>query len=89
MTLAFCSIQYIFIRDIYAKFGIPNLSQSPDFGQNSDWGIFDFHISGPSLMNKYCPTSRISNDIDIKLGTVTKLDKGNTATSKKFDGNVM
>lgn len=38
---------------------------------------------------KYGLNSRISNDIDIKLGTVTKLDKGNTATSKKFDGNVM
>ena len=29
--------------------------------------------------------SRTSNDIDMKLGPVTKLDKENTVTSKKFD----
>ena len=33
--------------------------------------------------------SRTSNDIDMKRGPVTKLDKRNTAMSKKFDNDVM
>ena len=33
--------------------------------------------------------SRTSYDIDIKLGPVTKLDKRNTATSKKIDSDAM
>ena len=31
VTLVFCSIQQLYIRDIRGKFGIPNLPQSPDF----------------------------------------------------------
>ena len=45
------SIQQHFIKDIRAKFGIPNLPQSPDIRQNSDKGISDFRISGQSLIN--------------------------------------
>ena len=33
---------------------------------------------------KNCHKSRTSNDIDMKTGPVTKLDKGNKATSKKL-----
>ena len=33
--------------------------------------------------------SRTGDDIDIKLGEVTKLDKRNETTSKKFDDDVM
>ena len=33
--------------------------------------------------------SRTSHNIDIKLGPVTKLDKWNTSTSKKYDSEVM
>ena len=53
-------------------------------------GISDFWISGQSLINENCQNSRISNDIDMKLGPVTKLDKRNTATSnKKSDKDIM
>ena len=45
------SIQQHFIKDIRAKFGSPNLPQSPDIRQNSDKGISDFRISGQSLIN--------------------------------------
>ena len=38
ITLASCSIQ----KNIFAKFGIPNLSWSQDIGQNADGGISDF-----------------------------------------------
>ena len=66
-----------------AKFCIHNLPQSPDIGQNSDRGISDFRISGQSLIKENCHNSRTSDDIDMKLGTVTKLDKRNKTTSKK------
>ena len=71
------------IRDICAKFGIHNSPQSPDIGQNSDGGISDFQISGQSLIKENCHNSRTSDDIDMKLRPVTKLDKRNKTTSKK------
>ena len=51
-ALAFYSIQQHFTRDICAKFGIPNLPQPPDIGQNSDDGISNFRISGQSLIKE-------------------------------------
>ena len=36
-----------------------------------------------------CHNSRTSDDIDIKLGPVTKLDKRNKTTSKKVDDDVI
>ena len=42
-----------------------------------------FSISG------FLVNSRTSDDVDMKLGLVTKFDKRNKTTSKKFDGNVM
>ena len=42
----------------------------------------DFRISGQSLMKENCHNSRISNDIDMKLGPVTKFNKRNKTTSK-------
>ena len=65
------------------------MPQSPDIGQNSDVGISDFQISGQSFINENCHKSRTSDDFDMKLGPVTKLDKRNTATPKKFDDDVM
>ena len=65
------------------------MSQSPDIRQNPDGGISDFRISGQSLIKENCHNSRTSDDIDMKLGPVTKLDKRNKTTSKKFDNNVM
>ena len=72
--------------NIHAKFGIPNSPQSPDIGQNSDEGVSDFRISVESFINK---NTRTSYDIHIKLGPVTKLDKGNTEMSKTFDDDAM
>ena len=40
-------------------------------------------------MKENCHNSRTSGDIDTKLGPVTKLDKKNKTTSKKFDNDVM
>ena len=48
-----------------------------------------FPISDQLLLNKSCHISRTSNDIDIKLGSVTKLDKRNTKMLKRFDDDVM
>ena len=52
-------------------------------------GISDFWISGQSLIKVNYHNSRTSDDIDMKLGPVTKLDKRNKITSKKFDSDVM
>ena len=52
-------------------------------------GISDFRISGQSLIKESCHNSRTRDDIDMKLGPVTKLDKRNKTTSKKFDVDVM
>ena len=68
--------------------GIPNLPQSPDTRQNSHGGISDFRISGQSLIRRNCHNSRTCHDIDMKRWPVTKLDKKNKTTSKKFDVDV-
>ena len=57
--------------------------------QNSDGGISDFQISGQSLLKENCHNSRTSDDVNIKLGSVTKIDKKNRTTSKNFDVDVM
>ena len=68
VALAFCSIQQHFIRDVRVKFGIPNLPQSSDIGENSDECISDIRISGQFFKNKNCHNSRTSHDNDMKLG---------------------
>ena len=74
-SLEFCSIQQFFISDIRVKFGIPNVPQSLDNGQNSGKRISHFWISGQSLINEDCHNLRTSHDIGIKLAPVTKLEK--------------
>ena len=59
------------------------------FGQNSDWGIFDLRISGQSFIKENCHNSRTSDDINMKLGLVTKPDKRNKILSKKISNYVM
>ena len=76
------------IRDFRANFGISNLLQSPDIGQNSDGGISYFWISGQSLIKENRHNSRTSDDIDMKLEPVTKVHKRNKITSK-YDDDVM
>ena len=56
-------------------------------GQNSDGFFSDFWISGQSPIN--CHNSRTSDDTDVKTGPVTKPDKRNKITSKKFDDDAM
>ena len=65
------------------------MPQSPDIGQKSDGGISVFQISGQSLIKEKCHNSRTSNDIDMKLGAVTKLDKKNKTTLKNFGDDIM
>ena len=83
VTLAFCSTQQHFIRDIIHKFDIPNLPLSPDTGQNSDRGISDFQISSQPFIEENRHNSRTSNDSDVKLGPVTKLEKKEHGNIKK------
>ena len=79
VTLIFWNTQYHFIIRV---FGIPYSTQSHDIGSTSD-----FRISGRSLIKRNCHNTRVSDDIDMKLGPVTKFDKRNNV--KKFDGDVM
>ena len=65
------------------------MPQSPDVGKNSDGGTSDFRISGESLIRENCHNSRTSNDVDMKLEPINKLDKRNNTTSNKFDDDVM
>ena len=71
------------------KFGIPNSPESPDIGKNSDGGISNFQISGQSLIKENYHNSRNNDDIEMKLGPVTRIDKRNKTTSKKIDDDVM
>ena len=57
--------------------------------QNLDGGISDFRISGQSLIKENCHNSRTSDNIDMKLGAVTKVNKRNKKASKKFEDDVM
>ena len=70
----------VYFKDIRAKFGNPNLPQSRDTGQDSDGDISNFGISGKPLINENCHNSSSSDDIAMKLGPVTKLDRRNTTT---------
>ena len=65
------------------------MSQCLYIEQNVDGGISDFRISSQSFINKNFPNSRTSYDTDINHGTVTKLDKRDTAIQKKIDDDIM
>ena len=53
-------------------------------------GFFsNLRISSKSLIKENCHNSRTSDGIDMKLGTVTELDKRNKATSKTFYDDAM
>ena len=56
---------------------MPNVPQPPDIWWNSDNSMSDFWISGQSLVKENCCKSRTSNDTDMKLGPVTKIDMRN------------
>ena len=51
--------------------------------------VSGYWISGQSLIKENCHNYRTSDDIDMKLGPVIKLDKKSRTTSKKFDVDVM
>ena len=60
------------------------MPQSPDIEQNSDRGIFNFWISGQSLTKVNCHNSRTSDDIEMKLVPVAKLEKTNKQRQKNL-----
>ena len=82
VTLAFAVFSSILLETF-----IPNLvsltSSSLQILGKTQTGYFRFRISGQSFIKENCHNSRVSADIDMKLGPVTKRDKRNKATSKK------
>ena len=65
--------------------------QQIDFQINQKWkpNFFIGQKVSLTLIKENCHNSRTSDDIDMKLGPVTKLDKRNKTTSKKFDVDFM
>ena len=64
------------------------MAQPPDIGQNTDGAISnisDFRISGQFLIK----VNRTNDDIEMKLGPVTKLDKRNKTMSRRFEDNAV
>ena len=69
---------------------VPNLvslTLSSRYWTKLRWGYF--WISVQSLIKENCNNSRTSDDIDMKRGPVTKIDKGNKKTSKKIHDDVI
>ena len=54
-------------------------------GKILDGSISDFWISGQSLIKRNCQNFRTCDDIDMKLGPVTKFHKRNKTTWKTLD----
>ena len=81
------SVTFFYRRSLQIWYS--SLVQSLDIGQVSDKGISDFRFSGQFFIKRNCHNSRASDDIGMKLGPATKLDKKNKAAWKKFDDGVM
>ena len=83
--MVFCSIKYLFIRDVHTKFDILSSLQCSDIGENSDGGNSWFVVKfGVTLINKDYHNSRTSDDIDMKLRLLAKFDKRNTKMWKRL-----
>ena len=52
----------------FQRIGLLYFTQVSRYWENSDRSISDFWISGQSFVKENCHNSRISNDIDMKLG---------------------
>ena len=65
------------------------MSQFPDIAQNLGRGTSDFRISGQSLKKENCHNSKTSDDNDMKLRPVIKIDNGNKTFLKILDDDVM
>ena len=89
ISLAFAACSNILFETFAPNLVFLTHPQSPDIGQNSDKGIFNFRISGQSLKKENCHNSRTCDNTDMKLGTATKLYKRNKTTLKKFEDNLM
>ena len=57
--------------------------------QDSGWGISGFRISIQSLIKENCHNSRTNDDVEIKLGPATRVDKINKTTNKIFGDDLM
>ena len=51
--------------------------------------ISNFQISGQTLIKRNCHNARTNNDIDIKLGPVTKIDWRNKKKRQKVDDDAI
>ena len=70
--------------NIRAKFGISTHPTLQILGKTQTGGISDFRISVQFLIKINWHNSRTSDDIDMEVGPITKLDKRNKRISKKM-----
>ena len=80
IALALSSSQWHFIRDTCTKFNISNLPSLQILGITQT-GVF---LISRFWVQENCHNSRTSNDIDMNLGPVTKIDKRNKTKSKNW-----
>ena len=81
---AFCRIKLLFIGNNQATLVSLTCSslQISDKNQTREFPISSFPVK--LIINRSCRKSTTSDDTDMKLGPVTKIDKRNTATSKEL-----
>ena len=73
---------------------MPNLvtlaSSSPRILHKLQVGVFSIsRFFVESLINKNCHNSRVSGDVDMKLGLLSELGNRNKMASKKIDDNAI
>ena len=83
-TLAFCSIQD-FLSETFIPTLVSLICPNLQILGKTQMGVFP--ISG--ISGQFLISSKTSDDIDMKLGSVTKIDKRKTKTTKKFLDDVM
>ena len=88
VTLAFCAAFSNVSVETFVPYLVSLTCSNLQILGKTETGISDFLISGQSLIKENSHNSRTSDDIDMKLEPVTKLDKRNKTTSKKFDDDI-
>ena len=93
-TVKTVTLEFAAFSNILSETLVPNLVSiaRPSLqilGKTQKGIISDFRMFGQSLIKENCHNYRASDDIFMKLGPVTKLDKKSKTTSKKKYVDVM
>ena len=90
ITSVFIKNSFFFVKIRSMQFGFQDCKQVGFFIKHSRSNVaMKFLRLLLLIVKENCHNSRTSNDIDVKLGSVTKLNKWSKTRSKKFDDDVM